>query len=324
MDATAENLYFSNMATATTRRRAPARAAAIPAFSLYGEPPRPPDAGTVHVETIASRSRVYNWSIRAHRHRDLCQMFVVYRGEARIRIDDRLVHVRGPMVVIVPPGAVHSLSLDRDISGIVATFSTALGCGLLDSAPELAALLDEPAVVAVGGGLPEAAEVRRLGEIMLRESNRHARGREAALRGLLCALVANVLRLIRDQDVPASRAGARNREIVARFRRGVERRFQLQRPLASYARDIGCTETALRRACRMVSGLSPLEMVHQRVLAEAQRLLRYTGTPIAQVAFKLGFDDPAYFSRFFAKRMRISPRAFRNRAGADPRGAADL
>ncbi len=323
MDGTGKNLYFSNVPIATPHRPASSRAATIPAFSLYGEPPRPPDPGTVHVETIASRSRVYNWSIRAHRHRDLCQMFVVYRGEAKIRIDDRLIQVRGPMVVIVPPGVVHALTLDRDITGIVATFSMALGCGLLETAPELAALLDEPAVVPVGGGPLEAAEVRRLGAIMLRESGRHARGRDAALRGLLCALVTNVLRLIRDQDVPPTRAGARNREIVAKFRQGIERRFQMQRPLAAYARDIGCTESALRRACRLAAGLSPLELVHQRVLAEAQRLLRYTGTPIAQIAFRLGFDDPAYFSRFFTKRMRISPRAFRDRAAAEPRGGPE-
>lgn len=307
------------MPIATPQRRLPARVAAIPAFALYGEPPRPPDADIIHVETIASRSRVYNWSIPAHRHRDLCQMFVVYRGEARFRIDDRRVDVRGPVVVILPPGVVHSLVLDSNISGIVATFSSALGCGLLEAAPDLAALLDRPAVVPVDRGQMEATDVRRLAAIMLRESGRHARGRDAALRGLLCVLVTNVLRLMRDQDVPESRAGARDREIVAKFRRSIERRFLSRRPLRLYARDLGCTEAALRRACRVMAGQAPLELVHQRLLAEARRLLRYTGTPIAQIAFKLGFADPAYFSRFFTKRIGTSPRAFRDLAAAEPR-----
>jgi AraC family transcriptional activator of pobA len=36
---------------------------------------------------------------------------------------------------------------------------------------------------------------------------------------------------------------------------------------------------------------------------------------ITQVAYYLGFEDPAYFSRFFAKGMGASPRRFRREAG---------
>jgi AraC family transcriptional activator of pobA len=39
--------------------------------------------------------------------------------------------------------------------------------------------------------------------------------------------------------------------------------------------------------------------------------------PVAQVAFYLGFDDPAYFSRFFMRRMGLTPRAFRTRDGPE-------
>lgn len=59
-----------------------------------------------------------------------------------------------------------------------------------------------------------------------------------------------------------------------------------------------------------------MPLLHQRLLVEAERQLRYTSMPIAQVAYHLGFEDPAYFSRFFSRRMRISPRGFRERAGA--------
>jgi AraC family transcriptional activator of pobA len=52
--------------------------------------------------------------------------------------------------------------------------------------------------------------------------------------------------------------------------------------------------------------------VHLRLLVEAERQLRYTSLSIAQIGYHLGFHDPAYFSRFFTTRMRLSPREFRS------------
>jgi AraC family transcriptional activator of pobA len=51
------------------------------------------------------------------------------------------------------------------------------------------------------------------------------------------------------------------------------------------------------------------------MLIEAERQLRYTGMSITQIAYYLGFEDPAYFSRFFTKGMGASPRSFRRSTG---------
>jgi AraC family transcriptional activator of pobA len=57
-------------------------------------------------------------------------------------------------------------------------------------------------------------------------------------------------------------------------------------------------------------------MLHLRLLVEAERQLRYTTMSIAQIAYHLGFEDPAYFSRFFARHAQLAPRLFRSRDGA--------
>jgi AraC family transcriptional activator of pobA len=49
------------------------------------------------------------------------------------------------------------------------------------------------------------------------------------------------------------------------------------------------------------------------MLVEAERQLRYTGMSVAQVAYFLGFEDPAYFTRFFSRRTGVSPKVFRGR-----------
>jgi len=55
-------------------------ATALPLFHLYGDPPDDQAFDFVHVETLSSRSSIHNWTIQAHRHRNLFQIFVVERG----------------------------------------------------------------------------------------------------------------------------------------------------------------------------------------------------------------------------------------------------
>ncbi|HVS76302.1 MAG TPA: helix-turn-helix domain-containing protein, partial [Steroidobacteraceae bacterium] len=108
-------------------------------------------------------------------------------------------------------------------------------------------------------------------------------------------------------------AGVRDRELVARFRELVESGFRRHVGVARYAQALQTSESRLLRACAAVTGDSPLELVHLRLLIEAERQLRYTSMSVAQIAYYLGFEDPAYFSRFFTRRMGFSPRAFRRR-----------
>jgi AraC family transcriptional activator of pobA len=69
----------------------------------------------------------------------------------------------------------------------------------------------------------------------------------------------------------------------------------------------------LRRACYAAAGQWPIDLIHLRILVEAERRLRYTSMSVTQIVYYPGFEDPAYFGRFFARRAKISPRAFRTR-----------
>jgi AraC family transcriptional activator of pobA len=159
--------------------------------------------------------------------------------------------------------------------------------------------------------------MQRLGTMLLREFGRSAKGRHAALRGLLGALLANVVRLGLGAAGGSPMATSPDRDLVARFREQVEQRFREHVGVTGHAARLGVSEARLRRACLAVAGQSPVELVHLRLLVEAERQLRYASMPVAQVAYYLGFDDPGYFSRFFTQRMGVSPRAFRVRHGLE-------
>jgi AraC family transcriptional activator of pobA len=65
--------------------------------------------------------------------------------------------------------------------------------------------------------------------------------------------------------------------------------------------------------CLAATGQSPIQLIHARIVLEAKRQLHYTDRPINEIAFALGFDDPAYFTRFFTRLSGASPRAFRRK-----------
>ena len=54
-----------------------ASTATLPLFHLYGDPPDDQAFDFIHIETIASRSSMHDWTIRAHRHRNLFQILLI-------------------------------------------------------------------------------------------------------------------------------------------------------------------------------------------------------------------------------------------------------
>ena len=64
-----------------------ARRNALPLFHLYGDPPDDSAFDFIHVETIASRSSIHDWTIRAHRHRNLFQILLIERGGGEMTFD---------------------------------------------------------------------------------------------------------------------------------------------------------------------------------------------------------------------------------------------
>jgi len=83
-----------------------------------------------------------------------------------------------------------------------------------------------------------------------------------------------------------------------------------------YARSLGVSRDRLGTAVRRATGLSPQAYLHQLLMREAAELLANTGMPVGQVAFRLGFSDPPYFTRFFNRMSGVSPAQFRKRAKA--------
>lgn len=284
----------------------------IPSFFLYGEAPHENDDRLLHVETIEFRSSRHHWKIRPHLHRTLHQLVFVMRGRGVAFVEGALVAYAPPAVVVVPAGTVHGFDFDPGTHGFVVSMTDDLPREIAQREPGVGALLQQPVTLELRNDALRATELTQSFKMLTREFNRTLPGHALALEGLLTVILANVLRVSHPSaESAAADAVGRYRQVVARFRELIEGAFRDGWSLADYASALNVSESRLRNACLRVTEQSPMQLVNARILLEAKRQLRYTSMSVSEIAYALGFDDPAYFTRFFSQRTGISPRTFR-------------
>jgi AraC family transcriptional activator of pobA len=286
----------------------------IPTFMLFGEdkPWSTPDM--LHCESIAARSVLHDWCITPHRHTGLFQLLHLREGSAQVLVDDALVTMGDGSLMLVPQMCIHGFRFQQFTQGHVVTVAYPLIQRLAQQAGDALLALAGPRMV----GLAPEGENAYLAHAlhMLETEYRGA----APHRGLLVeSLLAGVLVLAGRRCAQADTGAVpvrRGVEHFAAFCELVEAHYRAHAPVPFYARRLGMTAAHLNALCRQAAGKSALALVHERVLLDAKRNLVYTAMTVAQVADAAGFNDPAYFTRFFTRATGQSPRVFRLAAGA--------
>lgn len=285
---------------------------AIPTFMLYGDPPGEAEPAFVHVESIPTRGRLVDWTIRPHRHTGLRHALLVSGGGGLFRADEAVRPFRAPAFLAVPVGVVHGFDFEPETQGQVLTMSDGFVSDALAGVrePALRAALEVPLMLDLDAGDPALPDLAHAFAAVEREFLWSGVGRATAIAAHIALILVTVARLGLDGSAAADMAGPDLR-LVGRLRQLVEQRFREHWAVEAYADALGVTAGRLNTACRRVAGCSTLRLVHNRLLLEAKRNLIYTAMTMSEVGYHLGFDDPAYFSRFFTKREGMTPQAYR-------------
>ncbi len=288
--------------------------ALIPRFFLYGEPPRDAEERFVHVETIADRSRVNDWRIQPHAHRDLHQLLVLFTGGGEMAAETQRLPFRAPNLLIAPAGVVHGFAFEPDTEGYVVTLAETLLGELARHERSFRSLFGTANCASLEADPALFQEFVDTLPKLRRELVWSAPASAAAATARLTTLLVIAVRALHHQSSEAiSAAGNARAALVARLREKIETHLRSGWSVAEYARSLNVTPAKLRAACLEVTGKTPTRVLEERLLLEAKRNLTYTNMTVAQIAYYLGFTDPAYFSRFFSKLAGESPAAFRKR-----------
>ena len=286
----------------------------IPTYKLYGDTENWPIPELLHCESIPERSVIHDWTIRPHRHHDLFQMIYCRRGSVRLLLDGTNRTLRGPYLVTVPPLCVHGFEFEPGTDGWVVTLPAFALKRFVEPSEGLLAHFDVPHILQVvethKGDHLDAMFERLAGEFLGVEPARPI-ALEASLSLIFVSIIREALSKREGQSPGAGRGAVRLR----RFQELIEKSFRKGTPIQMYAAELGITPAQLNNTCRALAGKSALQIVHERVLIEAKRNLVYTEMTVSEIAYLLGFSDPAYFTRFFKKRAGQSPSVFREVRG---------
>src|SRR5215831_5317238 len=291
---------------------------ALPLFHLYGDPPDDSAFDFIHIETIASRSSVHNWTIRAHRHRNLFQVLLIEKGGGEMSFETATVHFTAPAVILVPATIAHGFRFVPQVTdGWVVSFTEDVADALGDQSGEalarIKAIASEPLLP-----LADAVEARRVSSLcadLFEEGSLAREGYRLAMRGLLALIAIEVVRLgvsrARTGTVTLSRSDAR----VDELRRLVDEHFRKERLIRYYGEKLAMTPDRLNDHVKRATGVTAGHLIRQRVLTEAKRQLVFTNQAIHEIAYDLAFSDPSHFTRFFRKQTGMTPQSFRDGRG---------
>ncbi|WP_217577728.1 helix-turn-helix domain-containing protein [Mesorhizobium sp. GbtcB19] len=278
---------------------------AIPEFFVYGEPARALDVGFLHVETVRARASVHRGQVLAHKHPQMAQITFWTSGQGLYRIEDRTWSFSAPTVSFMPSGVVHGFDIEPGTDAIVVSVADA---ALAAVAEHSALPLDQPVFVT---GRGDAALWERLTDTIKMIQAEYAEaqaGAEKILPPLIAVALSHIARLDTQSHavtLPAAVA------LGGRLRRLIDRHFRDDWPVERYVEELGTTRHLLDKAARQVLGVGVRQAIGERRLVEARRLLLFTIRTVEDIAYETGFNDAAYFSRFFRQAVGVAPAAWR-------------
>jgi AraC family transcriptional activator of pobA len=284
---------------------------------LYGDPPDDQAFDFIHIETIASRSSIHDWTIRAHRHRNLFQILLIGGGGGEMTYEAAIIPFEAPCAMLVPSTTAHGFRFRPATDGWVITFTEDVAEALGDRRNEALARLKALAVAPVVP-LSENGEIDRLTALARQLNEEHFLARAGfriAMRGLLALIAIEVAR------IAASRGRAHAMKLeptdntVETLRKLLEENFHKERQLSFYADKLAMTVDRLNDHVKRATGVTAGHLIRQRVLTEAKRQLVFTNQPIHEIAYDLAFSDPSHFARFFRKQTGTTPHEFRAARG---------
>lgn len=96
-----------------------------------------------------------------------------------------------------------------------------------------------------------------------------------------------------------------------KFKQLLSTNFIDERSVEFYSDKMGMSTTYLHNIIKETTGQTPGQLIRAEVVLEAKRLLAHTDLSSAEVGYKLEFDDPAYFGRFFKREVGLTPAQFK-------------
>lgn len=247
-----------------------------------------------------------------HRH-DYYTIVFPMDAEGRHIIDFRSFDLRPSQVFFIAPGQVHQVIENKRSVGFAILFSPEF---LMENNIPFSFVDDLNLFRSYGDTPPmelsdaEVKELSAISEEMMRITSTNLKFKEMAIGSYLKLFLIRCNNLCTLDPVHPQEEEAGN-TILKKFRELVEIHHTEDHQASMYAARLSVTPDHLNRVVRSLIGKNAKEMIQDRIVLSAKRMLYFTDLTAKEIGFRLGFNEPANFSAFFKKETGLSPSAFR-------------
>lgn len=250
----------------------------------------------------------------AHKH-SFYHLLLFTEGAGSHAIDFKNFTVRPWQIYFMIPGQVHSWNFEGKVDGYVINFSASffqsflLKPDYLEQFPFFNGVIDDAVV-----DLPEAVRppIGEVFEQLVAESENGQRLGLDMVKALMLQLFIIVGRLSFEKR--SGNVTSFNYTLLKNFQKLIEKHCTTLRLPKEYAELLHITPNHLNSLCKEVLGISAGEVIRNRIVLEAKRLLVNLQLSISEIAYTLNFEDNSYFTKFFKKQAGLTPEEFRKEA----------
>ncbi|MEN2415501.1 helix-turn-helix domain-containing protein [Flavobacterium mesophilum] len=263
-----------------------------------------------YVNTFAEHLKSHSFVEEPHRHDSYLMVFFT-KGSGLHEVDFDQFEIKRGSLFVLQPGQMHHWNLSEDIEGFVIIFSQELynlyfGQKKINDYNFYHSIHNRPEMVFEENEIPKILPYFNL---LIQENSQNNKYQLDKLLNLLDCIHIEVTR--KYSETYSHQTHSYNIKINT-FESLLEEYFRTEKLPSFYAEKLNITLKHLNRICNEILQKTATEVITDRVVLEIKRMLIDKQLAVNEVAFKVGYEDYSYFSRFFKKQTGMSPTEFRN------------
>lgn len=247
-----------------------------------------------------------------HKYHEICFFST---GEGVHEVDFKKIKIQPNSIHFVAAGQVHLISSSQDVTGRVLAFSPGF---LWDNANERKSATQRyPFINPINNVQNLDLSTEEFQTIIKSVEHLNEDGKEWKVRSgriiqqYIKIILEKCMYFISKSYVDDPESSPLEDNIISKYKNLVEDHFRKNHQVQDYSQMLNISPGHLNRYCKEQSGMTASEIILDRLILEAKRLLLFTDKSSKRIAYHLNFEDPSYFSRFFRKKTGYSPLRFR-------------
>ncbi|MFD1163712.1 helix-turn-helix transcriptional regulator [Hwangdonia seohaensis] len=247
-----------------------------------------------------------------HRH-NYYTVLIINKARGQHKIDFNTYELSDKQIFFVAPGQVHQVLENEKSFGFSMVFSNqflvenSIRLSFIDSLNLFQNYGQSPPLI------PNAAQFKTIGDfanqiynLFNSDVNMKLLSIGAFLKLLLieCNNVCSINPIESDVDTTGD-------NLIRAFKKGVESHYKKEHSTTFYANALHISPDHLNRTVKARIGKTAKDYIQARIVTEAKRLLYFSDLSNKEIAYELGFNEPANFSAFFKKHTQLSPSSFK-------------